>query len=257
MEIERLKGLAAMSRKLNIVRLPIKLLIIFGLAYCADGFASSVNIGQVIQSGGNNSLTIGANSSDFVSGSGNKKELTQSLRKFDSIQTYVSAELNISQSKDFSIKITGDDNILPLIKFNIEDETLKLYTEKSFSTKNPLVIDLSLGGLRSLLANGSGNISLKDVEGDHLQIELNGSGDIFGSGVISQLNVVLQGSGDMDFTQLKSKNCEVSLIGSGDIAIFAEQSVNAKIQGSGDISVSGHPGTVKQSIDGAGQITVK
>ena len=233
-----------------------KSLIVFGLFYAVSGYAD-VTVDSIIQKGSGNNLVIGTGASDFVTGSGKRKELLQNLRQFDSVQTYLSAEINIKQGKEFTLKMSGDDNILPLVKFSIEDETLKLYSEKSFSSKTPLIIELSLGGLKKLLANGSGSIHMKDLSGEHLQVELNGSGDISGSGAISHLNVVLQGSGDMDFTQLKSKNCEVSLNGSGDISVYAEKLVDAKILGAGEISVAGNPATVKKSINGSGDITLK
>jgi len=233
-----------------------KSLIVSGLIYSVSIFAdSTVTINSIVQKGGGNSLVIGAGSSDFISGSGKRQELLTTLRKYDAIQTYISAEINIKQGEEFNIKLSGDDNILPLIKFNIEDETLKLYSEKSFSSKNPLTVELSLGGLKKLLANGSGDIHMIDLNGEKLQVELNGSGEITASGAISQLNVVLQGSGDMDFRRMKSKNCDVLLNGSGDIAVYAEQSIDAKISGAGDISVTGNPGKVTKSINGAGTIT--
>jgi len=236
----------------------VKLLIVFSLTSATLSFAdSSVNIGNIVQKGANNSLVIGSGDGDFIAGNGKRTEVLKQLRRFDAIQTYVSAEINIKQGNEFRIKMVGDDNILPLVKFSIEDETLKIYSEKNFSTKNPLIIDLSLADLRKLMANGSGNIHMSDLNGEKLQVELNGSGEITGSGAISQLNVVLQGSGDMDFKQLKSKNCDVLLRGSGDISVYAEQEIDAKIQGAGDISVSGNPGKVKKSIDGAGDITIQ
>jgi len=248
-----------MRRRIQATSRQFKLLIVLGLAWLtADGTAdSNVNVDQIIQKGEGNSLIIGSEGSGYITGSGNRSEVLTKLRRFDSIQTYISADINIKQEEEFKIKITGDDNILPLVKFSIEDDTLKLYSEKNFSTKSPLIIDLSLNSLRHLLANGSGDIHMSELNGDKLQVELVGSGEITGSGSISQLNIVLQGSGDMDFGRLKSKNCDVELNGSGDISVYAEQSLDAKILGAGDISVSGKPGKVKKSISGAGDIKIE
>jgi hypothetical protein len=249
--------------KFNVIN--TSLLILASTAYNAACVADSQVVIKrgITQSGANNSLVIGGKSlgstgNSYVQGNGRAGELRQELKSFTEIRTELSADVKVSRGEAYSIKLLGDDNILPLIKFDIQNATLILHTDKNFASKTPLKILLTVTDINKFKANGSGNVYFHNLKGDRLNVELNGSGNMFAkNGYISHLNVVLHGSGDIDFGQMQSKECEVSLLGSGEILVNAQQAVNANLSGAGQIVVTGHPAKVQKTVRGAGEILVK
>lgn len=129
------------------------------------------------------------------------------------------------------------------------------------------------GGSLACFNNGSGDVTVKGVRGD-LQLDIHGSGDFsgtnmqlnhatlscFGSGDIrlegkaAQLNIESSASGDINTTALPAEKVVVQARGSGDVKVWAVQSCQASLLGSGDVVVKGNPKNRQVSKKGSGDI---
>ncbi|MGC8865636.1 MAG: head GIN domain-containing protein [Bacteroidales bacterium] len=129
------------------------------------------------------------------------------------------------------------------------------------------------GGSFECHINGSGDVSVNGARGD-LQLNIHGSGDFtgthlqlntatlscFGSGDIrlegkaAQLNIDNSASGDMNATELPTEKVVIQSKGSGDVKVWAIQSIQAKLLGSGDVTVKGNPKNRQISKKGSGNI---
>lgn len=129
------------------------------------------------------------------------------------------------------------------------------------------------GGSLACFINGSGDVSITGARGD-LQLNIHGSGDFtgthmqlnqatlscFGSGDIrlegkaAQLNIESSSSGDINATALPAEKVVVQARGSGDVRVWAVQSFQASLLGSGDVVVKGNPRERQVSKKGSGDI---
>ncbi len=112
-------------------------------------------------------------------------------------------------------------------------------------------------GSFKLSVSGSG-----DVEADGLQLETCmissfGSGDISLSGNCIDLTMSQMGSGDINAYGLKSVNATVTNMGSGDMVVSVAESLQAKLNGSGDLTYQGNPAKVKVTANGSGEVYKK
>lgn len=89
--------------------------------------------------------------------------------------------------------------------------------------------------------NGSGSLVLGSVNGKSLSANLHGSGQIEAGGVVEKLNAKVHGSGGANFARLSSLTADLYSNGSGDISAIVKDSVIAKSNGSGHITVYGNP----------------
>lgn len=89
--------------------------------------------------------------------------------------------------------------------------------------------------------NGSGSLVLGSVTGKSLSASLNGSGQIEAGGTVEKLNASVHGSGGANFARLSSLTADLYSNGSGDISAVVKESVIAKSNGSGHITVYGNP----------------
>jgi hypothetical protein len=92
--------------------------------------------------------------------------------------------------------------------------------------------------------SGSGRLDLGQVHGESLDVNVNGSGGVRGSGEVRAVHVRLHGSGSVDLAGLRSESADLSSTGSGDIFAAATQKVSAEATGSGRITVHGNPAQV-------------
>ena len=96
--------------------------------------------------------------------------------------------------------------------------------------------------------NGSGRLSLGQLHGDSLALDLHGSGGATASGTMRAASVRTFGSGSADLAGLSSQGAELSSHGSGSITAAVTQNLVADANGSGHITVYGNP--QQRSISG-------
>ncbi len=113
------------------------------------------------------------------------------------------------------------------------------------------------GRYRSLTAgaHGSGNLNLNAGSTEHVELEMVGSGKITASGSCKVLDAELTGSGDLDARHLAADKVSVNLRGSGTSHVFAKQSADLTLRGSGDIRVLGNPDQRNVSRTGSGDVS--
>lgn len=108
--------------------------------------------------------------------------------------------------------------------------------------------------LTSFALAGAGNVTLKEVKANDLEMKIAGSGDIDATGTCKTLSLRLAGSGDVNAKDLKCQSVDVKIAGAGDVSTYAAQDFNATIMGAGDINVYGNPKNRNRKVFGAGDI---
>ena len=101
---------------------------------------------------------------------------------------------------------------------------------------------------------GSGDINLT-IDAQSIETSITGSGDVVLKGSTNNLAVTVSGSGDFKGFDLQSNHTEARVSGSGDIQVVAKQSINARVNGSGDIVYKGSPERSDTQTSGSGDIT--
>ncbi len=213
-----------------------------------------------------------AQSEKPVVGSGVIVTETRELADFDAIELHMSGDVRVSIGKAMPFEISGEDNILPLIKTEVRDRRLIISVTKPFKTKHSPDIELTIPDIESAAIHGSGDMDIGRVDGKSLKLAVHGSGDlrcegkteqltvrIAGSGdvrlngVAEQLLVEIRGSGDVHGFDCKASNVSVTIHGSGDARVHAIDALNVVIHGSGDVQYKGNP-QVNQVIKGSGDV---
>ena len=137
----------------------------------------------------------------------------------------------------------------------ITNNTLKISIKGSYSTTSPLIVYLRMPLLENAKVIGSGDMTISDVTKNKVVFSVSGSGDITARGSVGILEAVVSGSGDLSLQNLKAEHINVTINGSGDAEVWANQSISAKVNGSGDIVYKGNPIEVDTKVNGSGDIT--
>ena len=190
-----------------------------------------------------------------IQGSGNIINESRKLIDFHTVKIVGSLDTDIKSGDSFSCKVKGDDNLVPLVKTTVINHTLEISIEGSYSTKSPLVIYLAMPVLDKGQIIGSGDMIISDVTKDKVALTISGSGDITASGSVGVLEAVVSGSGDLNLKKLQAEYVNVTINGSGAAEVWANQSISAQVNGSGDILYIGNPTSVDTHVNGSGDIT--
>jgi len=204
-------------------------------------------------------------------------------------------DLTLKQGDVPSLKVRGEQRLLGNIDTTQDGNTLRIGTKGMlFHHRRPIQVELILPSLQELVVNGSGESTVNGFNGEKLALQLQGSGNLtfngryrevdagvhgsgdlnlntgtsekvalemVGSGAITssgsckELSAELTGSGDLDAQHMASDAVTVKLDGSGTTNVFARQSADVTVRGSGDIRVYGNPGDRNVSRSGSGSVT--
>ncbi|NAY93210.1 DUF2807 domain-containing protein [Muricauda sp. JGD-17] len=228
------------------------------------------------------SLTVIANAQwgKRIKGNGNVVTIERSVGDYEAIGLAGWFDVELVEGREGEITLKGESNLLEYIKTEVKDGKLHIKKEKGVNLRpsswgNSILIIVPVEEINSLALSGSGDIvgktTLKsddfsvsiagsgdidiDVEAEEVSASLSGSGDIALSGKTSNLDVQVSGSGDVKAFELEAEHVDVQISGSADVKVTANQSLNARVSGSGDIVYRGNPTKINTKASGSGDIT--
>ncbi len=213
-------------------------------------------------------------SCDCIEGEGPIVKETRNLDGFEGIDLRASADLYITKSDRFEIRIEGQQNILDVLTTRIKGHNLVIeFQDVCVINTRSLDIYISMPELSELYVSGSGDVESEDAfETDDLNlgisgsgsidldviarridVRLSGSGDIYLAGESNQFYSTISGSGNIKANRLKTLEANIRISGSGSTYIYAVEDIDVRISGSGNVHYSGNP-DINTSVSGSGNI---
>ena len=165
--------------------------------------------------------------------------------------------LIVTRGDDFTIDVEGDEDATSLVRFNMEDDMLKVGRARGSSRDTaiinvtlPSVVAASVGGSgrleldrlsgdAAISVGGSGEARIGEIDAEALKVSVGGSGDLVARGRAKALDLAVGGSGDADLEGVSVDRARVAVGGSGDASLTSNGQVTGAVGGSGDLRVSG------------------
>jgi hypothetical protein len=211
-----------------------------------------------------------------INGSGNVTSAERSPGTFTNIKCSGSYDAQVTQGSPASIKIEADDNLLPYIITQVNGNELHIHTRDDVNIKPSAKIKLYIttDKIEAFSLSGNGDVSStnKLTGGDHLDLDISGSGnmhfdvntptihsnisgtgDIYITGETRNSRIDIAGSGNYHAEDLKAENASVHIAGSGDARLFADSTLDINIAGVGNVYYKGNA-SITQNIAGSGKI---
>ncbi len=201
---------------------------------------------------------------------------TRQTAVFDKIELAFSGDIVYTQQAAHQVEIEAAQNILPYIITETKGSKLVLKTRPNVNIAGGKVtLYISSPDFSEAVITGSGNFnSVASVSGSSVVLKVTGSGDISiprltatqlkaeitGSGNISiqdgsvqKQDLAVTGNGDYYAVDMSSEEALVRISGSGGARLWAHQTLQVTISGSGDVWYKGTPG-ITSSVSGSGKL---
>ena len=208
---------------------------------------------SVTVSGQTVSIDTSASGSRVV-GDGQAASETRAIGPVTAIDTAGAFALTVNVGPAPELTIETDKNLLSIIKTDVSNGRLDIYTDRSYSVDGRIKVTVTLPNVTDVSASGSNQISGEGLTGATLSISLNGSNNVVLAGNVSALTARMSGANHLSAQRLTADSANVSLNGSGDASVDARQQVVAQISGAGSITVYGNPKERSTQVNGAGKI---
>ena len=189
-----------------------------------------------------------------IRGNGSIKTESRDVEAFEAITCDGAYEVQIDCQGKQSLAIETDENILPLVKTEVHNKSLHVYTKGILFPTNRIRITVSVPNISEFTSNGSTDGDINNVSNEALDIDVHGSGKLHLNGKSGMLKISTSGSSKIDATSLITENSDIQINGSGNIQVYATNSIDVQINGSGTVKYKGEPKSVNQQINGSGRI---
>jgi hypothetical protein len=214
-----------------------------------------------------------------IKGNGKMVTIERSTGDYEGISVAGWFDVELIAGREGALTIKGEENLLEYIITEVKDGTLVIKVEKGVNLQSsswksggisitiPVeeIDELSMSGSGDLVGktvlkspnfstrmSGSGDMDLS-VETQNLDVTLSGSGDMNLKGNADSLEVQI--SGDINAYDLIASHVSAVVSGSADIKVTANESLKARVSGSGDITYRGNPGKIDSKTSGSGDIS--
>lgn len=170
-----------------------------------------------------------------VQGSGNIKEEVRNVGDFSGVQVGHGFKANITVGPSTSVKISADDNILPLIKTEVRNGDLVIETERfnGFRSSNPITISITTPKLERVGASGGAAVTADGTTGPRFSASVSGGGSAKVSALNSdQVNVGASGGSRVELAG-KAKSIKAALSGGASLRANDVPTESVQVEGSG------------------------
>jgi len=178
---------------------------------------------------------------------------TRTVADFDELEFRLAGDLKVRFGKPASVKIDGDEDVLPLITTEVHKRRLVIAVDELVRDHDKLDFLVTVPDLKLAKILGAGDLRIHGLDNKAFAIEVDGSADVVVSGKTEQLSVKVTGSGDVTAFKLKVPKVSVAIKGSGDVRVSPSESLTVNISGSGDVHYTGDP-QITQAIHGSGDV---
>lgn len=199
--------------------------------------------------------TVNYNRMPMIVGSGRVVRQERAVSRFDRVETRGAEVVEVRFGPRPSLVVAADDNILPLLKTEVSDGTLKIESRGSYRIRGPVRVWITTPNLQSFQTMGSGDVTIHGVSNPRLALAIHGSGDMRATGRTGELDVDIYGSGNAQLAGLAAQNAAASVYGSGNVTVRASGQLNARVMGSGNVQYVGRPAALRAQRMGSGRIS--
>ena len=133
----------------------------------------------------------------------------------------------------------------------------RIAADNKLSRKSGRKVEAVVTGIpiRKFVVNGGEHLDLGDVKQPDLDLHINGTGMVTGSGEVDHLSLTVAGPGNAALGGLSvTADAKVAILGNGVVALAPIGDVRLFIAGNGKLAMASKPRSISQTIIGHGEI---
>ncbi|MBA3241431.1 MAG: DUF2807 domain-containing protein [Acidobacteria bacterium] len=194
---------------------------------------------------------------DQVVGSGARKTERRDVPEFNRIVVEGAYRVEVTCGQSRALEIEADDNLLPLIRTDVEGGRLRIHSERGIQTQTLPHVRINVQDLNEVSTPGASDFRVDGLRNDAFKLNVEGASKFRAAGETARLDIMLNGAGLVDARELRARSASVVNNGAGTISVHASDTLDATVNGVGMIDYYGNPPTVNPKINGIGKINRK
>ena len=193
---------------------------------------------------------------------------------FDEIKISQGLDLYITQSDETTLIVEADENLQDLIKTEVADGVLKIYSTENIRRASSKKVMLSVKTISAIKATSGSdvysentievsNLELTSTSGADIKLDVKtetldctstSGSDIKLSGTTKNFIASATSGSDINASKLQAETSNVRATSGADISVNTSKALTAKATSGGDIRYSGNPEKISKSDTSAGRV---
>lgn len=189
----------------------------------------------------------------LVEGSGVRVVESREVGAFRRVRFEGALEGHVTAGPAATAEVEGDDNLAPLVRLDLDGETLRVWVDASYRTDRALGVRLTTPALDGVSARGICHVTAESVDSESFTIDGSGASRIVVSGRVGALAAQLGGTARAEVASGSGGALEADLSGASVLAAKGSYgAVTVDASGTAEVSVeSVTGGPVEASLSGA------
>jgi hypothetical protein len=194
-------------------------------------------------------------SNDQIIGSGNVVTESRPVSDFDGVALGGVGQLIMEPGTSEALTITAEDNILPLLRSDVRDETLFLGPDPgtALSTTQDIVYRLTFRDMRSIAVSGVTVTTATGIETEVLSVVASGVTSIDLTGRADRQNLEISGTSSYLAENLQTRITSLTVSGSTRAVVRVSERLEGVVSGSADVEYIGSP-QVSVTVSGSASV---
>ncbi len=219
------------------------------------------------------------NAQKKIKGNGNVVNIERNTGDYDALRVGGFYEVELIDGPEGKITLTGEDNILEYIETEVSGGTLTIKSENNINL-NPsrgekVFITVPVEKIDGMRLSGSGKVTSKktldannfkvhtsgarnaelDLNAKSVTVISSGSSDVTLSGSALTMDITASGSSDINAFELNVEKIDIRSSGSSDIRVTANEALDTRVSGSGNVKYQGNPSKIRNKLSGSGKVS--
>ena len=200
---------------------------------------------------------LGCDTIGRVRGSGTLATEERQVSGFDAVEVSGALDVRVTRAPAFSVKVTADDNIVPLILTEKRGSTLQVRTrggQRYDARAQEPRIEITMPSITRLEASGASTISVSGADAPSLNIVASGASTVEAAGRAERLVLNVSGASRLRLADLAARTAEVHASGASSVELQVSDTLGGQISGASSVQYRGQP---RVSVESSGASSVR
>lgn len=180
---------------------------------------------------------------------GSGKTLTKNFNYSNFDKVYfedIDGKLEVEIGKTWSITVTIDDNLEPLLTFeeNTLEHELKVFlrgnkNNKMYIEDTHIKVKITMPEASVIRNDSNANLVVSGVNGRYFRLENLDNATTTVSGNVDELDIENKGNGNANLLELTAKKAKITCRGNGNVSVNVDDEIEGIVSGNGNINNKG------------------
>lgn len=193
-----------------------------------------------------------------VQGDGHKVTQARQVTGFKRVEIRGALDAEIKEGA-FSVAVTADSNLQPLILTEVQGDTLVIRAQENIHPSKGSKAEIALPDFQGVTVSGAGDVDVRGIShANAVTLTVSGAGDVDYAGAAQSLEVDVSGAGDIKANLTGDvEKVSATVSGTGDVTLrgSAVRALQATVSGTGNLDAKELPAKAANAeVSGTGNI---